>query len=299
MTFMPNLQVQPTTPQATTAPRVHAGLADDEIDLVELGVGIWRKRGVIIGTTLVCLALSAVFALLTPKQYEYSAALQIGSIADANGQLQPIISPDAALTLLNKVVLPKVVDDYSKAHDLKPQDLKVEATLAGSIVLAGKGPQEHGADIAAIESAAAAELAKITASQLESRLTALRQQAALAESELQLLQASSNGANAAATKPEAVLQFLNQTKILVQKTLASSLQTQLKSVQPTRLLSSTVRSTEPIGASRAVIVVLGGVLGVFFGLFAALMSGYLAAVRQHMVVEAGAAPPSHMTQAKP
>ena len=272
----------PHNEQSAFAQQAMVNSNDDEIDLVELGVGIWRKRWVIIGITLLCLALAVVFALRTPKKYEYSAAIQLGSIADEKGQLQPLITPDSALTLLNKVVLPKVIDEYSKTHGVDPQDLKVDATLAGSIVLAGKAPLDHGADISAVESAAADQLAKLISSQMQSRLSALKHQLAIANGELQILQGASQRAGNVAAKSDGSLQFLTQSKILTQKALIATLEGQLDSVQPTHLLSSPVRSPESVGVSRAVIVILGGVLGVFFGLFFALMSGYFAAIRQRL-----------------
>ncbi len=287
MTPTPNAKEQPGSAQTVAwpagSPPAVAASSDDEIDLVELGVGIWRQRRLIVGITLLCLALATAFALLRPKQYEYSAAIQLGSIVDAHGQLQPVINPDSALTLLNKVVLPSVIDEYSKAHGIAPQDLKIEATLAGSIVLAGKASLARGADVSAIENAAADQLAKLTSSQLQSRLSVLKQQLAVANGELQILQGASQAAAGGAAKSDGALQFLNQSKILTQKTLIATLEGQIQSAQPTHLLSSPVRSPEPVGASRAVIVVLGGILGVFFALFAALMSGYLTAIRQRLL----------------
>ena len=286
MTLTPNPKEQPASAQTLArsagTPSAIAASSDDEIDLVELGVGIWRQRKLIVGITLLCLALATAFALLRPKQYEYSAAIQLGSIADAQGQLQPVVNPDSALTLLNKVVLPSVIDEYSKAHGIAPQDLKVEATLAGSIVLAGKASLVRGADVSAIENAAVDQLAKLTSSQMQSRLSVLKQQLAIANGELQILQAALQPAAGGAAKGDGALQFLNQSNILTQKTLIATLEGQIQSAQPTHLLSNPVRSPEPVGASRAVIVVLGGILGVFFALFAALMSGYLTAIRQRL-----------------
>ena len=287
MTPTPNAKEQPASARTVAwpagSPPAVAASSDDEIDLVELGVGIWRQRRLIVGITLLCLALATAFALLRPKQYEYSAAIQLGSIADAQGQLQPVINPDSALTLLNKVVLPSVIDEYSKAHRIAPQDLKVEATLAGSIVLAGKASLVRGADVSAIENAAADQLAKLTSSQLQSRISVLKQQLAIANGELQILQGASQATAGSTAKSDGALQFLNQSKILTQKTLIATLEGQIQSAQPTHLLSSPVRSPEPVGASRGVIVVLGGILGVFLALFAALMSGYLTAIRQRLL----------------
>ena len=288
MTLTPNPKEQPASAQTVArsagTPSAIAASSDDEIDLVELGVGIWRQRRLIVGITLLCLALATAFALLRPKQYEYSAAIQLGSIADAQGQLQPVVSPDSALTLLNKVVLPSVIDEYSKAHGIAPQDLKVEATLAGSIVLAGKASLVRGADVSAIENAAVDQLAKLTSSQMQSRLSVLKQQFAIANGELQILQGALQPAAGSTAKGDGALQFLNQSKILTQKTLIATLEGQIQSAQPTHLLSNPVRSPEPVGASRAVIVVLGGILGVFLGLLTALMGGYFTAIRQRMLL---------------
>ena len=86
MTPTPNAKEQPASAQTVAwsagSPPVVAASSDDEIDLVELGVGIWRQRRLIVGITLLCLALATAFALLRPKQYEYSKIWMNGCVED-------------------------------------------------------------------------------------------------------------------------------------------------------------------------------------------------------------------------
>lgn len=266
----------------SSPPSTYPAVNDDEIDLVELGVSLWHKRFTVIGTFIVCLVIGLGFALSTPKKYQYAAAIQLGSIADSNGQLQPVVSPDSALTLLNKVVLPQVIDDYSRAHGIDPRSLKVQATLASAITLAGEGPVGYEADFSAIESAAASQLAQLTERQLQSRLSILKYQLAKAQEELQLLQSPQQPSAGVVSKGSELLLLANQSRILAQKTLITTLEGQIGSAQPTRLLSRPVRSPEPVGLASPTIVALAGILGIFLGLLAAMLSGYIQAVRKRL-----------------
>lgn len=70
--------MQPTLPQDTTAnhsnePRY---VPDDEIDLIELGAGLWARRWLIAASTLACAALAALYALTATPRYEASAELR-------------------------------------------------------------------------------------------------------------------------------------------------------------------------------------------------------------------------------
>lgn len=85
---------------------------------------------------------------------------------------------------------------------------------------------------------------------------------------------------------QARLQYLDYTAqhhrhIQAQQVKIKQLQGQLDNVQETQMIGQPTRSTDPVGLSRkAIIVVLAGVLGLFFALFVAVATGYISAVRR-------------------
>uniref|UniRef100_E6PN29 Polysaccharide chain length determinant N-terminal domain-containing protein n=1 Tax=mine drainage metagenome TaxID=410659 RepID=E6PN29_9ZZZZ len=406
-------------PTITTSP-------DDEIDLVELGVGIWRKRTLIIGIALVCVALGLAFALIKPKDYEYTAVIQLGSYPDHRGQPLQVISADAAVGTLRGAILPALISQYAQQHKLDPKTLKIDATKGvgggdNSIVtLSGKGPQNAQDAFFAIEKMAATQLTRITAGKTDAALGNATMEYEQAKIKLQEIQDPNQIQSEKSKLKETVLAaqgklagLKQQTEVLKKKTgallktqtlyqglaknlegylakaqeasihatdakdathamtamllntqiqqdmqqlnaiqqkltleipqkladaqadLAENLkqqqvqelaiskanfdlenfdahlankiqnqnasiagsQAQLQALTPTRLLADPTRSDEPIGISRTVIVMLSGVLGVFLGLFFALLSGYVAAVRQRIAATPGAATATNKQQA--
>jgi len=65
----------------------------------------------------------------------------------------------------------------------------------------------------------------------------------------------------------------------MQQEKKSALETGLRSIRETRVLVGPVRSLEPVGPGRAVILALAGVLGLILGIFAAFFAEFLVKVR--------------------
>ncbi|WP_027950386.1 Wzz/FepE/Etk N-terminal domain-containing protein [Haliea salexigens] len=73
--------------------------ADDEIDLFELVVGLWRRKWVVLAVIAVALALAAAYLLLTTPVYESSARLRpplASQLAAINETGQLTLSPEEA-----------------------------------------------------------------------------------------------------------------------------------------------------------------------------------------------------------
>lgn len=64
---------------------------EDEIDLRDLLLVLWRYRKVIIGIFLFAIVVSAVFSFLLPPVYEVKALISLGSITSNNGQTVSVI----------------------------------------------------------------------------------------------------------------------------------------------------------------------------------------------------------------
>ena len=417
----PSLQLQAATSanhSQHTGIQGRRSLAEDEIDLVELGASIWRKRRTILATIFVCITAGLVMSLLKPKDYVYSTLIQLGTYPDDRGSLLQVMSAEAALSALNTAILPTLISQYAFQQHMEPKTFKIAASNSGGssqggddsvVTLAGQGPLKDQAVFFAIETQAAKQLALITEGRSKAavgNITAQLDQAKIQMHTLQdptqiqsdkavlletMLAAQGNLANLkqqigvlkqklvsldktetldqslvskleqylaktqqaslhaldANSAPQAMTALLlnnqmqqnmqqlnsiqqkltlelpqelagtqaalannlNQQKvqqqaisratyalenygpqhareIQKQQTVIARIEAQLQALTPTRVVAEPTRSAEPIGIGRGTLVVLSGFLGVFLGLFFALMGGYVQAVRSRLQAEA-------------
>ena len=70
--------------------------------------------------------------------------------------------------------------------------------------------------------------------------------------------------------------------ITSQKAAVQSLKAQLDNLQMTQVIAGPIRSLDPVGLSRKLIVILGAIVGAILALFAAGVSNYIVAVRRRL-----------------
>ena len=171
--------------------------AEDEIDLVELGVGLWRKRRTILATILVCVTAGLAVALLKPKEYVYSTLIQLGTYPDDRGTLLQVMSAEAALSTLNTAIVPTLVSQHARQQYIDPKTFKIAASNSGGgnqggggsmVTLAGQGPLKDQAVFFAIETQAAKQLAQITAGRSNAAVGNITAQLDQAKIEMHTLQ---------------------------------------------------------------------------------------------------------------
>lgn len=157
----PSAQDNPEQPSSSQAMVPYAyPYPNDEIDLVEVGASLWRRWRLMSVIFLLCLGLALLFAFLVPKKYEYTTTLQVGTQIVGN-RSEPVESPNAAASKVQKGYLPQIIQRYAAGHQLNPKKLKFDVNnpqKTNLVVISGKALPQLGSAYKAIEKAAAHEL---------------------------------------------------------------------------------------------------------------------------------------------
>jgi LPS O-antigen subunit length determinant protein (WzzB/FepE family) len=129
--------------------------ADDEIDLVDLFLVLWRRKVMIVLFTLVCLLVGGLYAFTQTQTFRYVTALEIGTIFDGSGAQSGktlVESLDVVKIKLDEVYIPGAVRQLSTEESDSPR-LKAEAKAqkdSNIVLLSSVGAIENQASIAAL-----------------------------------------------------------------------------------------------------------------------------------------------------
>ena len=134
--------------------------ASDEIDLVDVGVSLWRRWKLMLAVFLVCIGLSLTLAFIIPKKYNYSTTIQIGTQV-VGDKLQPIEPPDSAAKKIENGFLPELIQTHARLKGINPKELtfSVNSPLKTNlVVISGEAPDKLAEEFRSIETAAAQAL---------------------------------------------------------------------------------------------------------------------------------------------
>lgn len=134
--------------------------ASDEIDLVEVGVSLWRRWKLMAIVFFVCIGVALALAFVIPKQYQYTTTIQIGSQV-VGDKLQPIEPPDSAAKKIENGFLPEIVQQQARQSNTNPKTLSFDVSSPNNtnlVVISGKAPDALSHAFIAIEKAAAQAL---------------------------------------------------------------------------------------------------------------------------------------------
>lgn len=125
-------------------------VSDDDISLVDMWLTLVKHRWVILAVLATCVLLAAIYLLYKPSIYQYSVALQIGTIINENGQrqIQYIESPDNVLAKLRESYIPQVMSNYRNSSDAAATPPKITARIPRKselIVIETRGTEEQAA----------------------------------------------------------------------------------------------------------------------------------------------------------
>lgn len=99
--------------------------ADDEIDLVDLFLVLWRRKVMIVLCTLACLLVGGLYAFTQTQTFRYVTALEIGGSDTQSGKTL-VESTDIVKIKLDEVYIPRAVRQLSPEGSDTPR-LKAEA----------------------------------------------------------------------------------------------------------------------------------------------------------------------------
>lgn len=132
----------------------------DEIDLVDLGVLLWRRRRVMLVVFLVLFALTIVGTIIKSPTYSYTTVLQLGS-TQSSGSVAPLMSAPTVAEALQNTYIPQAEEQYLNSDSGKGLDVnripKITAsgTAGGdSVLVSCKAKESRSALCTAIETIA-------------------------------------------------------------------------------------------------------------------------------------------------
>lgn len=89
----------------------------DEIDLVDLGVMLWRRWRVMLVVFLVFLALTIVGTIIKSPSYSYTTSLQLGStLVQSTGNVTPLMSAPTVAETMQNTYIPQAIGQ-TLSHD--------------------------------------------------------------------------------------------------------------------------------------------------------------------------------------
>lgn len=140
-----------------------AGDVAPEIDLVDMGIMLWRRRRLMAGVFLVVLLLAVLAAFLKQPTYDYTTNIQLGSTLTQTGTLVPLMSPQSAAGILQNTSIPNAIYRYEAQQHVNLRALKINvgsSTDSTTVTLTCKVSGKLSAACMAVEKAAAADFVR-------------------------------------------------------------------------------------------------------------------------------------------
>jgi len=225
-----------------------------------------RRKTMIAVIFTVILALGVTKALFTPRIYTVSATIEIGNQI-INGTIQPLESPQALLAKLQYSYIPQILVEHKQTSpdDKKRYQITSRVPTGSNITLLEIKGTEDQVDtlinlLQAVSQKAIQDHSRIFTSAKSGLETRLNQ----AYNTLKSLKNDSN----------------NESGIAINQTIIETLKSQLTNLRNTREISPPIRSIDPTGGSRKLIVIIFAFAGIFLGVFAAFFTEFLSKVKK-------------------
>lgn len=171
-----------------------------EIDLVDLGVLLWRRRWLILAVFLVFLVLTIVVTVLKQPTYEYTTTLQLGTaISQTSGDVRPMMAAQSVAQALENTYIPGAMNQYAAAGHPGDSAARIpKITAAGglndyAVVLSCRAKTDFGPVCIAVEKIAADKFIKDNSGFMaaaHNQLALLRTQAGVLQSQMDKLDAA-------------------------------------------------------------------------------------------------------------
>ena len=240
--------------------------ADNEISLVDLAMILVRRKRIIVVITTFVILLSVITAFLMPKSYTFATSIEIGSqIID--GTIKPFESPETLLAKMQHVFIPQTLNEQRQTNPENKERYKVKASIPKSsviIILKIKGTEDK-ADLLknllqSISQKATLDHGRIYDAIRKNITSRLKQ----TTTELQMLKKSND----------------NEAEVATQQNRIEVYSSQLANLRNTREILPPMKSLEPTGTSRKLIVIIAAFAGVFLGIFSTFFAEFIAKVRE-------------------
>lgn len=187
-------------PSAGSTPWTANYPSSGEVDLVDLGVLLWRWRWLMLAVFLVFLALTIAATVLKRPTYEYTTTLQLGTVvSQTSGDVRPMMSAQSVAQALANTYIPGAMNQYVAADHPGDSAARIpKITAAGgsndyAVVLSCRAKTDFGSVCITVEKIAADKFIRdnsgfVTVAQ--NQLTLLRTQAGVLQSQMDKLDAA-------------------------------------------------------------------------------------------------------------
>ncbi|MFI9653057.1 Wzz/FepE/Etk N-terminal domain-containing protein [Guyparkeria halopsychrophila] len=272
-------EIRPSQPTATNPPRF-----DDEIDLVDLALALWRRKWFVVSVTLAVVVLAALYAFARGEAVKATAFASIYSLPktiDQRGDDRYVIEPGAVMQVTQRVFVPKSLKMDREANppeESRELEVKLDQPEDTALVVLETEATEAEADrVEALHESITDRIAGLVESEVEELRGRLDRRIEMLETRLD--------------NTESLAESLAQTggdlaeiSLEISKVKADLLSAELEksSLKGGRLVELGQQRDLENGVSSALIIALGAILGLFAGLFAALMANFIAAARERL-----------------
>jgi len=180
-----NHPISPTPTPPDPRALIPYSAPNDEIDLVDLGISLWRRWKLMLAIFLLCTGLGLAFALATPRTYNYIAVVGLGSYTTSKG------NAEAAVTVIEKAFLPEAIRQVAASQGINRRSIRIKVEnpqKTNLVVLSGKGTLKFAAAYKQVELKAANALVTRNAPVIRILRGNLQRSLAEAQTRLALLQ---------------------------------------------------------------------------------------------------------------
>ena len=277
----------------------------EEVRLVDIWFALVRRRLVIAVVTLLSTASGLVYVISVPRSYEYTTVIEIGT-RHAGGrsgfgsQTELIETPETVRTKITSGYIAQVLQAYLKNNstDVARYGIKVDVPKNSQVlILRSVGTAENEPVYVALHDAVVDRLRSdhlriqnALQKDLETRLkeqerilAELRQQAKTFDAQLKRLEGKQE-------LPARELSYLTSLRLADNQraqsemvSLIDNIRQQQTSIRETGATVSAMRSLDPVGLEKKVMMMLSGFLGLFLGILMALFIDFAVKARDETI----------------
>lgn len=258
-----------TDPKNTKTIYIHEDRrsSENEINLIDIALIFVRRWKIMTSVTILCVLTGTATVFLKPVVYTHRATLQIGSQLIDNVNI-PFESAQTVLAKLEYSLIPQTLNEYKKS---KPDIGKIPNITAHSpkntqIIVLVANTTNDGAQIA--NDLLLNIIDKLTKNHdqliesISNNLINLREDA---KTELDDLEKRADGS-------------IEDKKILVER--IGELETRLANIKMTEMISPPIKSLQPAGTNRNLIVLFSAMVGIFFAILSAITIEFIEKVKE-------------------
>lgn len=264
----------------------------DEISLVDLWLVLTRRKWVILGITVLCLALGLGYALRKPVVYDYRTVIELAGVhGGPESEGLELVSPrEGSIGFLQNVIIPAQRERLFGEEENGPRvDVEKPGSDYSLMIKSTANPKNadqvkelHQGIVEALEKKHAPVIEKridVTAKPFKARAEMLQEQINMLQEQLQRLSSRSHDVNSISSLVYAqqmgdVREELAEARVKLTDA-KSAVETIREKSRPTRINFLAAESEDPVGTSKALIGALSLVLGLMAGVFGAFFLEFL------------------------